>query len=1113
MQSSEERRWYKDAVIYQTHVRAFADSNNDGIGDFAGLTSRLGYIQDLGITAIWILPFYPSPLRDDGYDIANYVDVNPIYGDLSDFKAFLTEAHARGLRVITELVLNHTSDRHDWFQRARRAPKGSKERNFYVWSDSPEKYKSTRIIFKDFEASNWTWDEVAGAYFWHRFYSHQPDLNFENPDVHAAMFEALDFWLDMGVDGVRLDAVPYLFEKEDTSCENLEETHGFLKLLRAHVDGKYSDRMLLAEANQWPEDAVEYFGDGDECHMAFHFPLMPRLFMAVQQEDRFPIIDILQQTPAIPDSCQWTIFLRNHDELTLEMVTDEERDFMYRVYARDRQARINLGIRRRLAPLLGNNRRKIELMNGLLFSLPGSPVLYYGDEIGMGDNIYLGDRDGVRTPMQWSADRNAGFSHTNPQKMYLPVITDPEFHYTAVNVETSQNSPHSLLWWMKRLIAVRKRFKAFSRGTLEFITPENSKVLVFVRRYEEQVILVVANLSRHVQYAEIDLSAFKGVRPIEIFGQTSFPTIDEHPYFITIGPNSFYWLHLKSPVVADATAVAQKLPTIRVNQSWCDIFADHQKADAESLLPDFLVKQRWFAGKARTIQATEIQDVIDLNRDGAIDELRLVIVRVLYTEGEPEHYLIPFGFALDASAEQLLSEENSLVIAKIEQWDESNNGVLYDASRSEVFWNGLSELISRSGKIKGNHGKLIASHTASYNQVQPITDAELVPRIMRMEQSNSAAVLGEKFILKMFRKVDSGVNPDLEISQFLTEKIEFPNSPRLSGAIEYRPMDGESMTFAILQEFIANTQPAWELTLDEIGRFFERVTSEFSMDELLAEFKAESNWIDMIDQEPTSLARNTIGQYLYLAELLGKRTAELHVALADTQNIPAFAPEPFTPFYQRGLYQSMRNHGRRVLSVLSRKVSELSPALQPQARMIAGLESEIIQRFRRITERNITALRIRCHGDYHLGQVLYSGKDFILIDFEGEPLRAISERKIKRSPLRDVAGMIRSFHYASLTGLLQEAPGVVVRTQDTESLKSWARFWYQWTSAAFVKAYLTQVNEAAFLPQSHEEFRCLLETYILEKALYEMDYEMNNRPDWIAIPLQGVMELMNVTST
>ena len=536
--------WYQTAVIYEIPIRAYCDSNGDGVGDLPGLVSKLDYLKNLGVDALWLLPFYPSPMRDGGYDIADYNSVHPMYGTLEDFKTLLREAHARNMRIITELVINHTSKEHPWFERARQAPPDSPLRNFYVWSDTPKKYGDTRIIFKDFETSNWTWDPVAKAYYWHRFYSHQPDLNFDNPEVHAAIFEALDFWLSLGVDGLRLDAVPYLYEREGTSCENLPETHAFLKKLRAHVDAKYQDRMLLAEANQWPEDAAAYFGTGDECHMNFHFPLMPRLFMALQLEDRFPIIDILKQTPAIPENCQWATFLRNHDELTLEMVTDQDRDYMYQVYADDPNARLNLGIRRRLAPLL-KSRQKIELVNSLLFSLPGTPVLYYGDEIGMGDNFYLADRDGVRTPMQWSADRNAGFSRANPQRMFLPVVTDPEYHYEAVNVEAQDQSSNSLLWFTRRLIAVAKKHRVLGRGAIEFLHPDNNKILAYLRTDGDRRVLVVANLSRFPQYVELDLSAFEGLVPVEMFSNVRFPAIGKAPYLLTLSPHAFFWFRLR----------------------------------------------------------------------------------------------------------------------------------------------------------------------------------------------------------------------------------------------------------------------------------------------------------------------------------------------------------------------------------------------------------------------------------------------------------------------------------------------------------------------------------------------------------------------------------------
>ena len=569
--------WYKSGVIYEVQVRSFFDSNADGTGDFRGLTEKLPYLKDLGVTALWLLPFYPSPLRDDGYDIADYCNVHPSYGTLRDFKSFLRTAHGQGLRVITELVLNHTSDQHPWFQRARRAKAGSSKRNFYVWHQTPDKYHDARIIFQDVETSNWTWDKIAGAYYWHRFFSHQPDLNFDNLEVRDAMMKVVDFWLGLGVDGLRLDAVPYLFERDGTSCENLPETHAFLKHLRRHVDEKYGDRMLLAEANQWPEDAAAYFGSGpgDECHMAFHFPLMPRLFMALRMEDRVPVVDILQQTPAIPPTAQWALFLRNHDELTLEMVTDEERDYMYRMYAHVRQARLNLGIRRRLAPLVGNERKRIELLVALLFSLPGTPVIYYGDEIGMGENIYLGDRNGVRTPMQWSADKNAGFSRANPQSLYLPVNLDPENHYEAVNVEVQERNPHSLLWWMRRLIGLYKRCPAFGLGTIEFLHPENRTVFACIRRCPEQVILVAANLSRFVQPVELELGTFASRVPVELFGRTEFPAITNKPYFLTLGPHSFFWFALETKAPARVELVGAPIgaaarPVLSLQSDWED---------------------------------------------------------------------------------------------------------------------------------------------------------------------------------------------------------------------------------------------------------------------------------------------------------------------------------------------------------------------------------------------------------------------------------------------------------------------------------------------------------------------------------------------------------------
>ncbi|MDB4906573.1 MAG: trehalose synthase [Gemmatimonadetes bacterium] len=536
--------WYKDAVIYQLHVKSFRDANGDGYGDFKGLIQQLDYVQTLGATCVWLLPFYPSPLRDDGYDIASYESIHPQYGTIEDFKAFMEAAHARGMRVMTELVINHTSDQHPWFERARKAPKGSPERDWYVWSDDPNLYEGTRIIFTDTETSNWTWDPEAQQFYWHRFFGHQPDLNFDNPAVLEAVLNVMRFWLRLGVDALRLDAIPYLVERHGTNCENLPETHAVLKAMRTALDAEFEGRIFVAEANQWPSDVRAYFGDSDECHMAFHFPVMPRMYMALRREDRTPIVEIMRQTPAIPDDCQWAIFLRNHDELTLEMVTDEERDYMYNEYAKDKRMRINVGIRRRLAPLLDNGRRQIELMNALLMTMPGTPIIYYGDELGMGDNVYLGDRNGVRTPMQWTADRNAGFSEADSAALFAPVIQDPPYGFHNVNVNAQERTGTSLLRWMRRLIQVRAQSRAFGRGTWEPLLPENRKVLVFLRRYEGDVILCVNNLSRFSQFVELDLGEFAGRTPVEMWGGTPFPEVRQQPYVLTLGPHSFLWLRL-----------------------------------------------------------------------------------------------------------------------------------------------------------------------------------------------------------------------------------------------------------------------------------------------------------------------------------------------------------------------------------------------------------------------------------------------------------------------------------------------------------------------------------------------------------------------------------------
>jgi maltose alpha-D-glucosyltransferase/alpha-amylase len=1099
--------WYKDAVIYELHVRAFHDGNGDGIGDFIGLTEKLDYLQDLGVTALWLLPYYPSPLRDDGYDIADYTNIHPDYGTLQDFKVFLREAHARGLRVITELVINHTSDQHPWFQRAREAKSSSSARNFYVWSDSREKFPEARIIFKDFELSNWSWDPVAKAYYWHRFYSHQPDLNFDNSEVRLAVFGVLDFWLDMGVDGLRLDAVPYLYEREGTNCENLPETHAYLKELRRHVDKRYNNRMLLAEANQWPEDAVTYFGRGDECHMAFHFPVMPRIFMAVHMEDRFPIIDILEQTPPIPESSQWAVFLRNHDELTLEMVTDEDRDYMYKVYANDPRARINLGIRRRLAPLLANNRRRMELLNSLLFSLPGTPVIYYGDEIGMGDNIYLGDRNGVRTPMQWSADRNAGFSRSNPQKLFLPVIIDPEHHYETVNVEAQQQNPSSLLWWMKRLVLLRKNTQAFGRGSIEFLLPENRKILVFIRRVKEEILLVAANLSRFVSFVELDLSAFKGMVPIELFGQTRFPAIGELPYFLTLGPHAFYWFKLEPPVLSQGRTVMQGFEPAKLEAagSWEAVLQGKALTALERVLPGYLLGCRWFGGKAQPIRSVKLADAIPFGSDSV--KAYFTTWEVQYVGAPLETYLLPLTYATGDRAFEVRQGNPQAVIAllKVKEKSRETDGVLYDALHDPGFCKALLVALSRGRRYRGKGSELRAEPSKVFRKVRGSADAALEPSLLKREQSNTSVLYGDRMILKLFRRVTEGLNPDLEIGRFLTETAAFIHTPPLAGAFEMRKGRSEPATLAILQGLVANEGDAWRYTLDSLGHYFEEILSR-QPDPRQALLPSQP-LVELMERETPVSAQELMGSYLSSAHLLGQRTGELHMALASDPKSPAFAPEPFTALYRRSLYQSMRTLADRSLTLLGKRLKGLPEGIRDDADHVLKLESAILDRFHQVLETRITALRIRCHGDYHLGQVLFTGKDFVIIDFEGEPARPITERRLKRSPLRDVAGMLRSFSYASASKLKTDG----VRPEDAQQLRPWARFWNLWVSATYLGGYFAATHQAAFLPKSREELRIMLDVYLLEKATYELSYELNNRPDWVSVPIEGILDLLGAT--
>ncbi len=1141
--------WYKDAILYELHVRAFNDADGDGIGDFQGLTQKLDYLQDLGVTALWLLPFYPSPLRDDGYDTADYTEINPIYGSLRDFRIFLREAHERGLRVITELVINHTSDQHHWFQRSRRARPGSSWRDFYVWSDTPNKYQDARIIFKDFEPSNWTFDREAQAYYWHRFYSHQPDLNFDNPRVRRAVFQVMDRWLDMGVDGFRLDAIPYLFEREGTNCENLPETHAFLRELRRHIDERFSDRLLLAEANQWPEDAIAYFGEGNECHTAFHFPLMPRLFMATQMEDRFPIVDILQQTPAIPANCQWALFLRNHDELTLEMVTDEERDYMYRVYAHDRQARINLGIRRRLAPLLGNNRRKIELMHGLLFSLPGTPVLYYGDEIGMGDNIYLGDRNGVRTPMQWSPDRNAGFSRANSQRLYLPPIIDAEYHFQSVNVETQRLNPESLWWWTKRLIALRQRHPVFGRGTLEFLFPENPKVLAFIRSDGKEDVLVVANLSRFAQCTAIDLSRFDGQLPIEMFGRTPFAPITKAPYFLTLSPHAFYWFALEKQTTGDGAVIAPavELPLLRTEREWTDVFRGRAKTRLEAVLRESIRSRRWFGGKARPIQNVSMVDSIEIDppngqsrlphREGvpqesappssppaleAKDDQRyfrgakgdksgaatiLAVLRVDYVAGEPETYILPIGYAAGDAAADVSSKSPQAPLCRLQVADQPEPGMLFDALWQNDFTASLLDAMQRRRRFKGHSGELIARSTKILRKLSGVLSPPPPATVLKGEQSNSSLAYGDQLIFKLFRRVEAGINPDLEVGRFLTDETSFMHVPPVAGSLEYRVGHEEPLILGILSGFVPNQGTAWQYTLETLARYFERATVE-PVDDDADESQLSQSLLDLAGQEIPQSATERLGAYRQSAELLGQRTAELHLALGGNTSLPDFAPEPFSQLYQRSLYQSMRKLMSQTMALLRRRVSSLSESMQAEAKSLLNREADLGRCLHSIMSRRIHSRRQRIHGDYHLGQVLYTGNDFVIIDFEGEPARSLGERRMKRSPIRDVAGMIRSFHYAAYSAYFRHLEEMPERRQP---LRDAARHWYLWASVAFLKRYLEVAGGAAFMPPTSEELKVLLNAMLLEKSVYELSYELNNRPDWVEVPLLGIHELLDAT--
>jgi maltose alpha-D-glucosyltransferase/alpha-amylase len=1112
--AERDQLWYKDAVIYQCHIKSFFDSNADGYGDIPGLLEKLDYIQELGISVIWLLPFYSSPLRDDGYDIADYYTVNPIYGTIDDFKTLVNETHRRGLRIITELVVNHTSDQHHWFQAARMAPPGSPKREFYVWSDTDKKYQDAGIIFLDYEASNWTWDPVANAYYWHRFFHHQPDLNFDNPEVFEAVVDAMKFWFDMGVDGLRLDAIPYLIEREGTNCENLPETHEVLKRLRKVVDENYDGRVFLAEANQCPQDLREYFGNGDECHMAFNFPIMPRMYLALHQEDKRPVEEILGQTPEIPEPCQWALFLRNHDELTLEMVTDRERDYMWKNYARDPRARINLGIRRRLAPLMEYSRPRIQLMNALLFALPGTPVVYYGDEIGMGDNLSLPDRYGVRTPMQWTADKNGGFSRAESEKLYLPPIMDTVSGFHCVNVEAQQKDPSSLLHWMRNIIELRRRHKVFGRGIMQIVENSNCKVFSFIRKYEDEAILVVANLSRHAQSAELDLQGCGGVVPVEMFGLAKFHAVGECPYVVTLGPYEFFYLQLaghegeleggQSEELVARPAVPSASPRqarVQLKDAIpADALADDTAAKAleEEILPSYIQRQRWYGGKSQAIKTVKIRDICRLPDGPALSAV--VFVDVTTLDGMSELYSLFLAQAEGDLKQRLKKQQPDSIVCELVSTKAGGVAVIYDALENEDFCRALLRLVSKGQSVTAKAGKLSVVAVSKIQKELAALASGTIKRV-RSEQSNSSVIFDDQFILKIYRRLQIGANPDYEIGSYLTDVAGFKNTPAVAGAIEYT-LGKAGHHLALLQKMVQHQGDGWTYAVDELRRYYERAATHMH---LLQDIDpGKDSLYTLAGQRIPTKVYELFGLFLIEAATLGQRTGEMHVALSANLSDDAFKPEAFAKEELQGLVGKMKE---RVIDVTSRlrSVSGLPDEMSAHVDELIGARSKVEAKLDALVSLAPQLLKMRVHGDYHLGQVLHVGGDFVIFDFEGEPLRPLVERRAKNSALKDVAGMVRSFSYAAYAALFLF---MHQRSDDVKRYLPWTRAARIWLSTAFLNGYLTAVKGQEFVPETKDVFVRGLEPYILEKAFYEIDYEMNNRPDWLRIPLTGVFETL-----
>ena len=1097
--------WYLDAVFYELPVRSFFDANGDGVGDFPGLTRKLDYLHELGVTALWLLPFHPSPLRDDGYDVADYRGVHPALGTMDDFRAFVRAAHDRGIRVAAEMVVNHTSDRHPWFEAARAAPPGSPLRGFYIWSDSDRWYREAAVQYADVKRSNWTWDPVARAYYWHRFYDHQPDLNYDNPLVRSEVLKVLRFWLDQGVDGLCLNGAAYLVERDGTTCEHLPETHAVLREFRRELEGAFPGRMIQAGVCAWPADAAGYFGRGDECHMTPNLALAQRLFLAVRQEDRHPIADVLRQTPDPPAGCQWVTLLRNHDELTLSLATDEERDYMFREYAADPQMRVHAGIRRRLAPLLDNDRRRIELLFGLLFGLPGAPVIYYGDELGMGDNVILGGRAGVRTPMQWTGDRNAGFSSADPARLFAPPIQDPVFGYPAVNVEARRRDPSSLFHAMRRLIAVRRGSSGLSRGRLTLFDVPNRKVLAFTRQTDDETVLVVGNFSRTAQAVELDLSAFAGRVPVEVFGHAAFPVVTERPYLLTLGPYQFYWFRLQteaeelaSRLAPVPTEVVDELPTLDVGGP-DGVFADTTRMDLEDrVLPGYLRSQRWFGGKARAVESVRVADWGPLPAGAGPAYLTLLEVR--FAGGGADLYFLPLAVSSGPKAARLLESNRPWALARLRGAD--GEAILHDALADDAVCTALLNAVAGGQEFPTAAGRVGAEPTAAFAALRG--DPEYPLPVVRgpATSSNTLVFYGRRLLLKVFRRLEVGTNPDYEVGRFLTERSPFGRIPKVAGSLEYQRPGTGPISLAILQALVPNQGDGWKHAIDELGRYYERAAARMSSPDPVPPDPRPLP--ALVEADPPPAALETIGSYLHAADTLGRRTAEMHRALANAPDYPAFAPEPLTAADLDALRSAVRRQAETALGALRANLDRLTGEVTAACDLLDRGPAVLADPLRGHVGVP-AATKIRIHGDYHLGQVLWVDNDYVILDFEGEPTRSVDERRAKFSPLRDVAGMLRSYHYAAYAGLFAFTRD---RPDDFARLEPWADLWHQWAAAAFLRGYQQAAGRAHFLPTSRGEFAALLDGFMLGKAFYELAYELNNRPDWVRIPLRGILALL-----